>query len=238
MTNSSKKSKVVTDIDSNKLALTFAGRITKKELSNLYTDVRFGVSDLQPGFHVISDFSDCKFMYLNGLLTFRKIFTFLITNECGEMVRVINHSRLVSKQILNLALKMQGYKPTYVSTVEEAEEKFKSSEKSEGIRFHLHEKSIELTIDDSTKNGHILNISKNGCVVTSEELQTGVNEEIPISFELMNQRNSSQEFNINAKIVNAESDTFEMKFMNLDKNIKMQLWQCLIWESDREISTD
>lgn len=88
------KSKVVTTIGDNKITISFFGIITSRELGSIYTDVRFGVADLKPGFNVLADFTDCKFLYLNGLITFRKIFSFLLPSECGEMIRIIDHNRV------------------------------------------------------------------------------------------------------------------------------------------------
>lgn len=72
------------DINKNRLYLTISGKVTKKELDKLYTDLRFCVAELQPGFDALSDFSECKLGNLNGLPTFRKISIYLVENVYGR----------------------------------------------------------------------------------------------------------------------------------------------------------
>ena len=79
--------KIKNNIKKNRLYFTFSGMPTKEEMDRLYTDVRFNVSDLQPGFDVISDFSECKLVHLNGIKTFVKIMNYLLVNGVGEVVK-------------------------------------------------------------------------------------------------------------------------------------------------------
>ncbi len=223
-----KNSKVVTNIDDNKMILFFTGVITRKELDNLYTDVRFGVSDLQPGFNVISDFSNCKLLYLNGLGSFRKIFNFILTNDSGELVRVLQPNRLIQKQLLNLALRGQGYKPIYAPTIEEAESKLENSVKREGLRFHLRQHPVEYMIGDVKNKGNIINISISGCAIMPSNSQPKINSEVVINFVLNNQSTSPNTFSINARVVRIESYTFAVSFTGLDKKIKNDLWKSIV----------
>jgi hypothetical protein len=103
--------KVKADISKNRLYFTIAGQAVKEEMDKLYTDVRFCVADLKPGFDVISDLSECNIGYLSGVPTFRKIMNFLITKEVGDVVRIINGKSLIFKQVLNLSSRICGYKP-------------------------------------------------------------------------------------------------------------------------------
>ena len=50
--------KVKADIIENRLYFKFSGKAEKDDLDKLYTDVRFLVADLTPGFDVIKDFSE------------------------------------------------------------------------------------------------------------------------------------------------------------------------------------
>ncbi len=227
-----KKSKVVTDIESNKMTLSFSGTITKKDLDHLYTDVRFGVSDLQPGFNVISDFSKCKLMYLNGLGSFRKIFNFILTNNSGELVRVLQSNRLIHKQLLNLALRMQGYKPIYAPTIEEAEAKLKQNVNRDGLRFHLNPHPVDYINGDTKNKGHIINISTSGCAIITSNQQPKVNSELLIKFDFNNQSDSPNSFNIKARVVRAESYSFAVSFIELDKNHKNNLWKSIVLAGD------
>ncbi|MBM9537604.1 hypothetical protein [Desulfobulbus alkaliphilus] len=83
------KVKAVADIAKNRLYLTLSGNIDAKALNVLYTDVRFCVADLQPGFIVIDDTSDCNLMYLSGLPIYKKIMDYLVVNKVGEIIRVV-----------------------------------------------------------------------------------------------------------------------------------------------------
>ena len=115
------------DLKNNRLYITIAGRLNKKELDGLYTDIRFCVADLQPGFAVINDLSQCTLAALSGLPTFKKITDHLIANEVGKIVRIVDERRIVFKQILNVSATMKGYTPIYVQSHEEAEEVLNNS---------------------------------------------------------------------------------------------------------------
>jgi hypothetical protein len=227
-------SSIVPDIKNNRLNLTFQGLVTKKELEKLYTDVRFGVADLQPEFTVISDFSDCRLVYLNGLLTFRKIFHYILTKNSGEVVRVLHPKRLISKQLLNAALLKKGYKPIYASTIEEAEEKISKPVKRDGLRFELHKQPVEVLHNKRKHEGSILNISTSGCAITSTSLQPNQGDEIQIKFTFATKA-SSDIFNLDGKVVRNESYTFSMYFVGIDSQKKNLLWSYLVDESDGEV---
>ncbi|MDJ0621806.1 MAG: hypothetical protein QNJ17_02505 [Desulfocapsaceae bacterium] len=110
------------DLKNNRLYITVSGRLNKKELDGLYTDIRFCVADLQPGFAVITDLSQCTLAALSGLSTFKKITDHLIGNKVGKVIRIVDERRIVFKQILNVTALMEGYTPVYVKSHEEAEE--------------------------------------------------------------------------------------------------------------------
>ncbi len=110
------------DLKKNRLYITIAGRLNKKDLDGLYTDIRFCVADLQPGFDVITDLTKCTLAALSGLPTFSKITDHLLANEVGRVIRIIDERKIVFRQILNSAAIMKGYTPVYVKSHEEAEE--------------------------------------------------------------------------------------------------------------------
>lgn len=62
-----RRSGVFTDIKKNRLYITITGHLTKVQLERFYTDVRFGVADLKPGFDVVNDLSGCTLAALSGL---------------------------------------------------------------------------------------------------------------------------------------------------------------------------
>ncbi len=123
MTNKAKSYSVVADMAKNRLYITISeAKLTKKNLDNLYTDIRFYVADLKPDFDVITDVSACSLGALNGLPTFNKIADFLVDNKVGKVIRVVDEQKVLFKQFLNITAKMQGYSARYVNSLAEAEE--------------------------------------------------------------------------------------------------------------------
>jgi len=83
-----KTCKTSANIKKNRLTITAAEKITKKSMDSLYTEIRFCVADLKPGFDVITDLSACTLATLSGFTTYRKITNHLIISKVGRVVRV------------------------------------------------------------------------------------------------------------------------------------------------------
>ena len=230
-----KKTGLKTSVRDNRLSLFFIGRVTKKEMEKLYTDVRFSIADLQPGFDVISDLSKCLFIDLSGLAVFRKIVTYLITNEVGEVVRVMNRKRVISRQIVNLTLKMQGYIPVYVDSFDEAETHLNAFTKRNGIRFHLHNCEIKVIQDNSQAKGRIANISTSGCAVEAEGFVPEHNIPVTLLFSIGQNQENKVDFVINGDVVRADGNTFAVRFTEVDKAQQDKLWDCFVYESQKEL---
>ncbi|HSL41703.1 MAG TPA: hypothetical protein VK857_15125, partial [Desulforhopalus sp.] len=96
------------------------GNISVKEAERIYTDIRFAVAALQPGFAAITDLSHSRIGHLSAIGTFRKIMTFLKEKEVGLVIRIIGKGRIIYLQMLQLATPDSNYKPIYVSSMEEA----------------------------------------------------------------------------------------------------------------------
>jgi hypothetical protein len=109
------RSKVTADLKRNRLYITLSCDPGKKVLEKIYTDVRFCVADLKPGFNVISDLSQCTLGHLNGIPTLRKIMSYLALNQPGEIVRITGKMSLIFKQLIRFTTRFQGYKPIYVT---------------------------------------------------------------------------------------------------------------------------
>lgn len=124
------QAKVRADIKENILYITLSGNIRKKHVESVYTDVRFGVADLKPGFTVITDLLHAKIGHLSGMNSFKKIMTYLLGNGVGKVVRIIGENSLILKQILRISAAIQGYTPIYVSSLEEAKTKIGEQQKS------------------------------------------------------------------------------------------------------------
>jgi len=230
------KLKVKANIGKNRLYFTFIDQTVKKELDKLYTDVRFCVADLQPGFDVISDFSQCSFMHLSSISTFRKIMNFLISNKVGEIVRIIDNDSLVYKQISNLSSMICSYRPLYVTNLEEAEEKLEKSIKRNGIRFHIHHLPVVyITANETEGKGNISNLSTSGCAVESAIPSVLMSDEITMTIVFTQDDGQGDEFILKARVVRTEGDTFAAEFQELEDEKKDQLWKCLLREAERQI---
>ncbi len=116
------RSTVTASIKKNRLYITLQGIMCQKEVERLYTDIRFCVSDLEPGFAVITDLTLCRIGHLSAIGTYRKIMDFLLEKKVGQVVRIVGQAKVVYLQMLKLADLIQNYQPRYVSTLEEAEE--------------------------------------------------------------------------------------------------------------------
>jgi len=227
--------KVTANIKKNRLYLIFSGRAAKEEMEKLYTEVRFCVSDLKPGFDVISDFSECSLMDISGIISFRKIMNFLISKEVGDVVRIVDKDRLVVKQVLNLSSRICGYRPIYVSNLDEAEEKLEKSIKRNGIRFHVKELQVEYIVNNMNGSGHILNLSTSGCAVDSATLPVNEGSEIYIKMEFPIHGIPANEFSIKARVVRSDGNTFAAEFKDLGNDRKNLLWKCLVQETQYDI---
>lgn len=123
------QAKVRTDIKGNVLYITISGNIRKQHVETIYTDIRFGVADLKPGFAVITDYSQAKIGHLSGIASFKKIMNYLKENGVGQIIRIIGENSLILKQILRISAATQGYTPVYVSSIEEAKAKLIEQQK-------------------------------------------------------------------------------------------------------------
>jgi len=229
-----KKLQVTSDAGQNRLYFTIAGRINKKELNSFYTEVRFCVEALKPGFSVISDFSDCQLVFLNIIPTFRNIMRYLVTNMVGEIIGVMNKNSLFFKQV-QLASMFQGYRPIYASSREEAEAMLANAVPRNGIRFSLHRKAIDYLGDNIEGNGYIQNISISGCSVKHVSALPAVDEEIQITTTFTAQDNMQDSFTIKGRIVRVEDNGFAVEFTDFDNTRKEQLWKYLVDESQCDI---
>jgi hypothetical protein len=114
--------KVSADIRKNRLYITLAGTIRKKEAENIYTDVRFCVADLQPGFDVVTDLTEARIGHLISLPVFLKIIEYLKASKVGRIVRVVGRGKTIIQQMAKATELVNGYKPIYVASLAEAEE--------------------------------------------------------------------------------------------------------------------
>ncbi|MBV5328645.1 MAG: PilZ domain-containing protein [Chlorobium sp.] len=225
--------KVKADIRENRLYFKLSGKARKEELDKLYTDVRFLVADLTPGFDVISDYSECDFSIISGKWL-NKISNYLVTNGLGEVVRVISGNSLLYDQAKNLSTISNGFRPIYARSHEEAKGKLEATVKRNSIRFYVNDLQVEYTSKDKYGKCKLLNISTGGCSAQSATMQLSIDEDILMTISFENQDTSKIEFKAKARVIRTEKDTFGAKFSDLGNDQKELLWKCLISESQRE----
>lgn len=230
------KSKVKADIKRNRLYITLPSIVNKMEIQKIYTDVRFSVADLQPGFDVITDLTQCTVGHLNGLSTLRKIMDFLVTNEMGRVIRIVGDMNVVFKQLLGIASRFQGYKPVYVNTHEEAEQELICPVKPNGLRFQLNHRQIAYSIDQAEGTGCLVDISISGCAVQEPTIALTVDAEISLDIPLYREQDELSSFAVTAKVVWVQGNRFAVQFLHLDDDRKALLYKCLVNEGRRVIA--
>lgn len=226
--SNSKKSKIQTSLSENTITLHFAKVLTKSGLEAIYTDIRFATADLQEGFNVISDFSETKLLYLNALGVFRKIFGFILSSESGEIVRVIQGNRIISRQLLNLSLRVPGYTPVYATSLEDAKSKFKKPKRRHGLRFNLLEHPVKIIIGEENHHGTITNISISGSAIFADSIAPEINSVVELAFELKDSKRQPNQFSIKSRVVRAEDNLFAVSFMDINESTRKKLWNCIV----------
>jgi hypothetical protein len=228
------KTKVKTDIRKNRLYITLPTSVNTKELEKIYSDIRFGIADLKPGFDVITDLSKCSVGHLSAVPLLWKISSYLTAHQVGRVVRVVGNMGLILKQLIALSIKFQCYKPVYVLTMEEAEEELRCPIKPDGLRFQLHDKRVEYQVNEQQIIGAIIDISTSGCAIRgkSDNLSTGMS--LPVAFELGNKEGALSSYCLKAKVVRVHNDMFAIQFTEMDDAQKRQLYESLTYELDNK----
>ncbi|CAG35932.1 PilZ domain-containing protein [Desulfotalea psychrophila] len=226
--------KVKVSVAKNRLYFKVSKKMSKRILDKLYTEVRFCVADLQPGFHVIADYSESNLIQLNGIPTYRKLMNYLINNGVGEVVRVVGDKSLLYKQVINLTARICGYKPHYTDSLEEAEKIVEAVLKREDLRFHYSElPSAKYIIDETRGTGRFLNLSTGGCAIDSASICPPQDSEITVMMTFNDQESDLHEFTIKARVVRANEDEFSAEFHPFED--KERLLSCLLRQTEHEL---
>lgn len=228
--------KVFANIEKNRLYITLIGRLDKKQLDSLYTDIRFCVADLKPGFDVVNDLSKCTIASLRGLPTFRRITNYLLTNKVGRIVRVVGADKLTLRQLLNFTSRITGYKADLFYNLEEAETALSNPERRDSLRFILYEQEVEFSFGSVKGKGTISNISCGGCAIQTEEEVPDSKEQILIITSFAHQDNMLNALSQQAEVVWRDKATFGVQFVDMNNEIKTQLWERLVYESNRDLA--
>lgn len=230
------KSKVKADIKKNRLYITLPTAANEMELKAIYTEVRFCVADLKPGFDVVTDLSQCTIGHLKGISTLRKIMDFLVVNQMGRVVRIVGDMSIAFKQLLGIASKFQSYKPVYVTTLEEAEEELVCPIKPNGLRFQINHRKVEYSIDHEEGTGYLVDISISGCAVQEPSMPLSHNAEVSITIPLHQELDVLSPFTMAAKVIWVRDDRFAVQFLDLDDDRKALLYKCLVNEGRIDIA--
>ena len=225
---------VKADTGKNRLDFTLAGTINKKGLGELYTELRFCVPDLRPDFEVIADLSGCTLAFLNIIPTFKNIMNFLLSNNVGEMVGIMPADALIYKQI-QLATVFQGYKPSFVSSFAEAEERLATINRRAGLRFVLHDQLVQYSANAQEYDALIHDISICGCVIKIDSPTVTVGEKVGLCIPLFQLENGQDLSKIEAEVVRVDADMFAVKFMCFTKDEEKLLWNSLVKVSQQEV---
>jgi hypothetical protein len=229
------QSYVKVDVQKNRLYVTIPKKFSQRDLDDIYTDIRFGVADLSPGFTVISDYSNCSLVAVSALGAFKRILQFLIESRVNIVVRIINSNSLVFRQFMNYITRSQGYKAINVASLEEAElELQKVAERSE-LRFYLYEQVAHISHDQGSFEGDIIDISLNGCAVRCDAsfLEPGAQVEILVQFS--NQPKLPDSLKAQATVVKVEENFLAVHYEPLGASEKDELWKRLVFESKCDI---
>lgn len=229
------KSTVKADIRKNRLVFTFYGWIRKKDLDSLYTDTRFCVADLKPGFQVITDLSNCSFGSLNCLSTYRKIMAFLMEKQAGQIVRITRKSSLIHKQIINISARLQGYKPTYVTSMEDAERVLAAGVHPQCLRHGLQPVPITLSCQEGQVTGMLVEISEEDCLVECESAPPATTqEELAISFSLSETDDPAEEYHLTGNLAGTDQDRLTIRFTRISEEDRTRLRKSLIRQAQQE----
>lgn len=224
------RSKVTADLKRNRLNITISSTADKKEVQKIYTDIRFCVADLKPGFDIVTDYSHCTFAHLSAIPTMQQIMEYLTTHQPGNIIRVVGKTSLIFKQMLRFINKFQSYTPIYVNTYEEAEELLANLTKRNGLRFHIHGHQVEYTIDQKEGKGHLVDISISGCAVQGLTIPLAAEKVISIVIPIHHGDDLPSSFTFSAKVVRVQDDLLAAQFLDLDEKQKAQLYKWFAYE--------
>lgn len=222
------------DIKRNRLYITLFPPVNKVVLEKIYTDVRFCVADLRPGFDVITDLSHCTIGHLSGIATLRKIMSFLVAHKVGRVIRVVGKVGVILKQLMGISSKFQSYKAIYVTSIQEAEEELDRPVKP-SLRFDLHRRQIEFSVHDQRGQGYLVEISSSGCAVEEATIPLAIDAPVTLVVALHSDRDESIPFTLAAQVVSVQDDRFTVQFDELAEEQRELLYRCLAYEIKREI---
>lgn len=231
-----KRSKAVVNIKKNRLTITVAPKITKKSMDNLYTEIRFGVADLKPGFDVVTDLSECNLGALSGLPTFRKITNHLVGAKVGRVVRVIDDTKVIKKQLINIAARTQIYKAEVFNSVEAADEYLSEAGESVGLSFGLLDQKVSYSYNGEQGTGRVESLSVYECELCEATVDVAQGGSLSLSIQFDPHEELLTTFEAEAEVSWVEVHKFAALFKNVHDSDRDRLWERLVHESQCELS--
>lgn len=225
--------KALVDPQKNRLHLTIAGKIDTPSLERLYTDIRFCVADLQPGFEVVNDISQCQLIYITSLPTYKKIIDFLIAKKAGEIVRIVERNNISCRQIISFSQQINCYQPMYVNSRQEAEQRLEAIKPRGGIRLKL--RHLIMGYDSAVGSGKagIVDISTSGCAVDNASLALPIGTVFEGSIAFDPHPPLIGHVQMKAKVVRVNVTGFAANFLDLREEFREQLYQRFVYEATR-----
>lgn len=225
--------KAIANIKNNRLLITISGNIDSKLLEKLYTEIRFCVADLQPGFKVLSDVSQCNLVYISGMPVYKKIIDFLVANKVGEIIRIVQDQTISFKQITNFSEAINSYTPLYAYSREEAEKRLADIVSRDGIRLKLRHLFFDYASPAGNGKANIVDISISGCSVENASLPLATATELEGAIVFSEHPTLIDHVRMKAVVVRSEANRFAVNFLDLDDAFKDQFYQRLAHESSR-----
>lgn len=230
----SQKHKVTADLKRNRLTITIPATATQNVAQKIFTDIRFCVADLKPGFNIVTDYSHCVFAHLSAIPIMRQIMDYIVSKQPGNIIRVMGEKALITKQLIHYADKFQSYTPVYVHTLEEAEEYLAANANRKGLRFKLHGYPILCTNDQRTGDGALIDISVSGFAAQELTIPISTENEISLIIPMNHGHGLTSSFVSKARVVRVKDNMFAAQFHDLDEDQIAVLFKWLAYEVGKE----
>lgn len=222
------------DIKKNRLNIAISGQATRRQLEKLYTEIRFCSADLQPGFEVISDISQCTVMYIDSLPVLNKIMNYLASQKPGEVVRVAHNKQISSRQLHAYTNSVLWYRSIDACSIAEAENKLVNFTKRTGIRFQLTNVTVDFKTENGKGHGTVKDISVSGCAVATESaINLSGGEHMTLSVHFDTTSDSAGNFETQAEVVWVNDASFAVRYAALDLNRQDDLYNLILAEVSR-----
>ncbi len=236
MTALVKRNTVRIDIKKNRLYCKCIGNVAKEDIDGYFTEIRFAVADLKPGFSLILDLTEVSYGHISALSTLTKIMQYLIAHGVNHIVRIVDDKQLINLQFQNFAVSRQGYEATHVKSLAAAEAFLDKESKRSYIRIKLRNKPVAYSLPNEKASGQLFDISLGGCAITTARPLPAEGESIRVRFSLQGKKAEEFWFEFDGRIVRHIDGGFTVTFEPLPSADRQKLLECMAQET--AIATD